>query len=61
MKMAAKQGGAPETIFDHEMIKEAWQAVAHLLSNEEVERKAAAAALKRETLTVRTKSTKTLR
>ena len=46
MKMAAKQGGTPETIFDHEMIKEAWQAVAHLLSNEEVERKAAAAALK---------------
>lgn len=44
--MAAKQGGTPETIFDQEMIKEAWQAVAHLLSNEEVERKAAAAALK---------------
>ena len=45
MRMAAKQGGTPETIFDHEAVKEAWQAIEHLLSNEEVERKAAAAAL----------------
>lgn len=41
MRQAAKAGGAPEAVLEHELVKEQWDKVLATLKNEEAERKAA--------------------